>query len=65
MRQTKVTKVDLLMDVLNDGEWHWSEELAIKVSWRFGATIKDARDEGYPIERNQVGPKHRYRLVKS
>jgi hypothetical protein len=65
MQQTKVTKVDLLMDVLNDGEWHWGDELAVKVGWRFGATIKEARDKGYAIETARIGRKHRYRLVKS
>jgi hypothetical protein len=65
MQSKKPKKLDLLLGLLADYEWHWSEELASKVSWRFGATIKDARDEGYPIERDQVGPKHRYRLVRS
>jgi hypothetical protein len=65
MQETKVTKVILLMDVLKDGEWHWADELAARVGWRFGATIKEARDKSYLIETNRVGLKHRYRLVRS
>jgi hypothetical protein len=64
MQQSKVTKVDLLMDVLNDGEWHWADELATKVGWRFGATIKEARNKSYTIETNRIGLNHRYRLMK-
>ncbi len=56
------TKVELLLEALADGEWHWSEELASKVSWRFGATIKDARDKGYLIETGSLGKHYRYRL---
>jgi hypothetical protein len=64
MQQSKVTKVALLVEVLRDGEWHWADELAEKVGWRFGATIKEARDKSYVIETNRVGLKHRYRLVQ-
>ncbi|WP_068819070.1 hypothetical protein [Phormidesmis priestleyi] len=61
----KKTKLDFLSDVLSDYNWHWNEELAIKVGWRFGATIKEARDKGYLIETNRVGLQHRYRLFKA
>ena len=56
------TKVELLLETLADGEWHWSEELASKVSWRFGATIKEARDKGHLIETGSLGKQYRYRL---
>ena len=65
MADKKTTKLTLLLALLSDHDWHWGEELANKVSWRFGATIKEARDKGYPIRRDPVGKKHRYRLVKS
>jgi hypothetical protein len=64
MKQSKVTKVDLLMDLLSDSEWHWADELATKVGWRFGATINEARNKSYVIETSRIGLKHRYRLVK-
>lgn len=47
MRTLKQTRLTLLLDVLSDHDWHWSEELAVKVGWRFGATIKEARYKGY------------------
>jgi hypothetical protein len=65
MKNQKSTKVELLLSVLSDHDWHWAEELATKVSWRFGATIKEARDKAYPIETQRVGLQHRYRLVQS
>lgn len=65
MKTKKTTKIDLLIAVLSDHQWHWGNELAVEVSWRFGATIKDARNRGYQIETEQVGPKWRYRLPKS
>lgn len=65
MYTRKKTKVTLLIDVLSDNEWHWGDELASKVGWRFGATVKEARDRGYPIETDRQGPKWRYRLLKS
>ncbi len=64
MRKPKETKVDLLLKVLSDGEWHWGDELAEKVGWRFGDPVDKARDKGYPIKTDRVGLKHRYRLPK-
>jgi hypothetical protein len=60
----KKTKVDLLLDVLSDHEWHWGDELASTVSWRFGATIKEARYRRHPIETKNEGRKWKYRLLK-
>jgi len=62
--KTKKTKLELLLEVLSDGEWRWGNELDVKVGWRFGATIKEARYKGYPIETNRVGSQCRYRLPK-
>lgn len=66
MRKIKETKVDLLLKILSDGEWHWGDELAAKekVGWRFGDAVDKARDKGYPITTDRVGLKHRYRLPK-
>lgn len=64
MHKLKKTKVDLLLEVLSDGEWHWGDELAEKVGWRFGDAVDKARDKGYPIITARVGLKHRYRLPK-
>lgn len=65
MYTKKKTKVDLLLDILSDHEWHWSDELAAKVGWRFGATIKEARYQRHQIETGNEGKKWRYRLLKA
>jgi hypothetical protein len=65
MRTLKKTKLDLLLDVLSDYDWHWGKELDDKVGWRFEATIKTARYKGYRIETDRVGLQHRYRLLKA
>ncbi len=64
MRNLKRTKVDLLLEVLSDGEWHWGDELAVKVGWRFGDPVDKARERGYPIIRERLRLKHRYRMLK-
>jgi hypothetical protein len=66
MQKLKKTKVELLMEVLADGEWHWGDELALpeKVGWRFGDAKYKAKKRGYSIKRERVGLKHRYRLLK-
>lgn len=65
MYTKRKNKVDVLLDILSDHEWHWSDELASKVGWRFGATIKEARYRKYPIETGRVGSQWRYRLLKA
>jgi hypothetical protein len=65
MRSLKQTKLDLLLEILADYDWHWGEELAVKAGWRFGATIKEARYKGYLIKTERVGLQHRYRLLKA
>ncbi len=58
-------KLDLLLAVLSDYDWHWNEELAAQVGWRFGATIKEARYKGYEIKTDRIGLQCRYRLIKA
>ena len=41
------------------------DELATKVGWRFGATIKEARYQGHTIETDNEGKKWKYRLLKA
>jgi hypothetical protein len=59
------TKLELLLEALADGDWHWGNELATKVGWRFGATVKEARYKRYRIETDRVGLQHRYRWLKA
>lgn len=61
----KKTKVDLLLEVLSDGEWHWGEELAIKISTGYNDSIYKARHRfNCQIERVRIGLQNQYRLVK-
>lgn len=64
MEIAKITKLNLLLNALADGNWHWGEELATTVGWRFGATIESARKRGYRIETNQAGKQYQYRLLQ-
>jgi hypothetical protein len=52
MVKRKSTKLVLLLTALADYEWHWADELATKVGWRFGATIKEARYKNYDSNRS-------------
>lgn len=64
MPKRKKTKVELLLEVLRDGDWHWGDELAEKVGYPFGDAKYKAEKQGYLIDKDQVGLKHRYRLQK-
>jgi biotin operon repressor len=64
VKTVKKTKLDLLLSVLADFDWHWGDELAVKVSLSFNATIKEARNKGYEIKTERVGVPSRYRLVR-
>lgn len=67
MGNRKKTKAELLIEVLSDGQWHWGDELAQadKVGWRFGDAVDKARGKkGFPIIRERVGLKHKYRLPR-
>lgn len=64
MPKTKVSLVTRLIDLLSDGKWHTSQELAEKISFRFGATIHTARKSGYNIESNRIeNQDYEYRLI--
>jgi biotin operon repressor len=60
MKQTNLVR---LINLLKDGSWHPAEDLAHEVSWRFGATIHEARQKGYQIETRRISHnQHEYRL---
>lgn len=59
----KNTNLIRLISLLKDGLWHPAEELAQKVSWRFGATIHEARKKGHQIEKRKIAHnQYEYRL---
>lgn len=61
---SKVTQLKELTSLLSDGQWHSSQELAEKVSWRFGAVIHAARKQGYQVEKHKTSDNcFSYRLL--
>jgi biotin operon repressor len=44
-----------LITLLRDRQWHSGDELANKVSWRFGHTVFEARQKGYVVEKRKIG----------
>jgi len=60
-----MTKVELLIEVLRDGAWHYGDELAVEVGHRFGDAVSKARRQGYKIDKvwAGIGQKHKYRLI--
>ncbi|BAY41307.1 hypothetical protein NIES2111_57030 (plasmid) [Nostoc sp. NIES-2111] len=60
----KSTNLEKLLAILKDGKWHSSDELAAKVSFRFGHTVFEAREKGYVVEKRQVAyNQFEYRLL--
>ncbi|MCT7983626.1 hypothetical protein NG796_09980 [Laspinema sp. A4] len=63
MTEQKVTKIDLLLALMSDGEWHYPSDL-LTVSHRFGDTMHRAKEKGYLIEIERIkGNLCRYRLI--
>lgn len=59
-----MSNFERLIAILKDGKWHSSDELAIKVSWRFGHTVFEARKKGCLIEKRKVAHNQfQYRLL--
>jgi len=50
----RATNLQKLLAVLADGRWHPADELAFKVSFRFGHTVFVARRKGYSIEIRKI-----------
>lgn len=63
MAGEQMSKIDALLQLMGDGQWHYPQELTA-VSHRFGDTIDRARRKGYLIETERLkGNNYRYRLV--
>ena len=59
------TKMDLLLSLLSDGQWHPTDQLIEEVGHRFSATIHLARQAGHRIERRRDGFDNEWRLTVS
>lgn len=62
MKDSQKTELEQLTELLSDGVWHSGEDLSSRIGWRFGATIKQAREQGVRIETRKVGNQFEYRL---
>ncbi|MGI0494991.1 hypothetical protein ACN4EG_24665 [Alkalinema pantanalense CENA528] len=60
-----MTKLDLLVTVMQDGEWHSTEDLVQRVGHRFSATKHVAEKQGYQFEKRRQGNQFEYRMVSS
>jgi hypothetical protein len=66
----KLTKGQKLLLVMKDGGWHTGQELAYRVSWRFGGYLHTLKQHGVEWEkaRDSRAPKGevwwKYRLCK-
>ena len=50
----KLTKEDRVLLIISDGEWHMGNELAEKVSWRFGGYLFTLKEKGVSWEKEKV-----------
>lgn len=57
------TKMDLLLSLLSDGQWHSTDQLIEEVGHRFSATVHLARQAGHKIERRRDGFDNEWRLL--
>jgi len=59
-----VTNLEKIIALLMDGEWHSSQEISEKITWRFGHTVHVARKQGYQIEkRKTANNRFEYRIL--
>jgi hypothetical protein len=64
MGKQKENLVIQLIELMSDYQWHSSQELADKISFRFGDAIYRARKSGYEIEKNRLkNNEYEYRLI--
>ena len=53
-KKRHLTKREQILQLLMDGKWHSNAELS-KITPRYGARLKELRDEGWIIEKEYVG----------
>lgn len=64
-QDSRKTKLEQLSELLSDGLWHTGETLSSTLGWRFGAVVKQAREQGAQIETRRVGNRWEYRLLEA
>jgi hypothetical protein len=58
-----MTKLDRLVAVMKDGQWHSTEDLVDRVGHRFSAAKHVLRQQGYQFEVRRDGVRFEYRMV--
>jgi hypothetical protein len=58
-----MTKLELLVTVMQDGRWYSTEELVSRVGHRFSATKHVAEKQGYKFDKRREGQRFEYRMV--
>jgi hypothetical protein len=58
-----MTKLELLVTVMQKGQWYSTEELVSRVGHRFSATKHVAEKQGYKFDRRRAGQQFEYRMV--
>ena len=58
-----MTKLELLVSVMEDGKWYSTEDLVDRVGHRFSATKHVAEKHGYQFDRRREGTRFEYRMV--
>jgi hypothetical protein len=59
-----MTKLDRLVVVMRDGQWHSTEELVDRVGHRFSAAKHVLQRQGYQFEVRRDGVRFEYRMVR-
>lgn len=66
-KDSKKTKLELLLEALEDGRWHSTRELSRRVGHTFAVFKSKLVHHGYPVERRRHETKkhqHQYRLLE-
>jgi len=66
MNRNQTSQQEKLLKLLNDSQWHSSEEISIQPSFRFGDAIHRLREKGHEIHKRRTKDNHyEYRLITS
>ena len=60
-----MTKLELLVSVMEDGKWYSTDDLVSRVGHRFSATKHVAEKQGYQFEKRREGMRFEYRMVST
>jgi hypothetical protein len=60
-----MTKLELLVTLMDDGGWHSTNDLVSRVGHRFSATKYVAEKQGYRFDQQRNGQNFEYRMLKN